>query len=323
MTAPTQRDIFTARRRIAGLTERTRLVPSPDLTALSGVPVHLKDEAAQVTGAFKLRGAANKILSLDEDTRRRGVITLSSGNHGRAVAHVAHHLGIPATIAITGRVPKVKADAIAALGAEVVVAGATQDEAEAYVLDRLGPDGPSYVHPFDDPLVIAGQGTIGLEVLDDLPGVGTVVVPLSGGGLIAGIALALKSADPSIRVVGVSQDRGPAMYHSLRAGRVVPVNEVDTLADALAGGLGTSNAHTLEMCSRLLDDTVLVGEDEIARAMSFAFARHHLMLEGGGAVGIAALLGAKVEYRGPTVVVASGGNIDPQSFLEVISSADS
>ncbi len=318
MAEPTQRDIFAARRRIQGLARRTPLVASSPLSERVGAPVSIKDESAQVTGSFKLRGAASKILALGAEERRRGLVAVSSGNHGRAVAHVAREVEARAVVYITTRVPKEKSDAIAALGAEVVTAGETQQEADAAARRRSAEEGLTFVHPFDDPLVIAGQGTIGLELLEDLPEIDTAVVPLSGGGLISGIALALTSADPAVRVIGVSQERGPAMYESLRAGRLVEVEEVDTLADALAGSLGAENRYTLALCARLLDDVVLVSEEEIADAMRFAFTAHRLVLEGGGAVALAALLTGRVRPGTATVAVASGGNIAPEKLLEVV-----
>ena len=173
------------------------------------------------------------------------------------------------------------------------------------------------MHPFDDPLVIAGQGTIGLEILDDLPGAGQVIVPLSGGGLIAGIAAAVKGADPTIIVTGFSQERGPAMYRSLAAGGLTDVDETDTLADALAGSLGPENHHTFAMCRELVDEVVLVSESEIAAAIMALMDKERLVVEGGGAVGVAAILAGKIEPIAPTVVVLSGGNIAPETLRAV------
>jgi threonine dehydratase len=175
------------------------------------------------------------------------------------------------------------------------------------------------VPPFDDPLIIAGQGTIGLELLEDLPDIDTVLVPLSGGGLISGIALALKSASPNIRVVGISMERGPAMYHSLQAGKPVQVPEEETLADSLQGGIGMENRYTYPMVQQYVDEVILLSEEEIAAGMTFALLEQHLVLEGGGAVGLAALLYNKVSNLGQTVaVVASGGNVDIQTLLQVV-----
>jgi threonine dehydratase len=314
---PSLADVYRARARIAGLVRRTPLAASGALTRV-GAPVSLKLENLQETGSFKLRGAGNTLLSLGDSERGRGVVAVSSGNHGKAVAYVARALGVSATICITDRVPAVKRAAIEALGARVVIAGGSQDEADAEARRLVTEGGFTFVHPFDDPRVIAGQGTIGVEILEDDPSVATALVPLSGGGLISGIAMVLKAADPAIRVIGVSQERGPAMHDSLRAGRVVEVVEEDTLADALAGGLGEENRHTLAMCGELLDETVLVTEEEIAAGMAALYRAEHQVVEGGGAVGVAALLAGKVSPKGDTVVVISGGNVDADLHAAVV-----
>ncbi len=248
---PTLRDIYLARQRIAGLARRTPLVRSAGLSERTGAAVYLKPESLQETGSFKIRGAANKLLSLTAEERARGVVAVSSGNHGRAVAYVAQQLGVRAVICVSERVPAGKVEAIRRLGAELVVHGASYDEAEAHSLRLQAERGLTRVDPFDDPAVIAGQGTIGLELLEDLPQVETVVVPLSGGGLISGIAIALKAANPAIRVIGVSMDRAPVMVHSLRAGRLLELPEEDTLADALAGGIGLDNRYTFRLVQHL------------------------------------------------------------------------
>lgn len=299
------------------MVRRTPLVPSAGLTRRSGVPVRLKAENLQATGSFKVRGAANAILSLDPEQVAAGVVAVSSGNHGRAVAHVARLLEIPATVCISARVPRNKVEAMEALGAHVVVAGPDQDDADAEAR-RRAEQGVAFIHPFDDPDVIAGQGTIGLEIVEDLPECRTIVVPLSGGGLIAGIATAVKGVSPAVEVYGVSQDRGPAMHDSLAAGRLVDVVEEDTLADALAGGLGPENRHTFEMCRDLLDGVVLVSETEIASAMAFLDREQGWRVEGGGAVGVAALLAGRLSLPGPTAVVVSGGNVSDETFRRAV-----
>ena len=299
----------------------TPLIDSPVLSATAGVPVSLKAECLQETGSFKVRGAANALLALSPQRRESGVVAVSSGNHGRAVAYVAKALGIRATICLSARVPAFKVEAIVALGARVVVGGPDQFDAETAARRLVAGEGLTFIHPFDDPTVIAGQGTIGLEVLDERPDTRALVVPLSGGGLISGIAAAVRGGDRTIDVFGVSQDRGPAMYDSLRAGRVVPVVEVDTLADALAGGLGEENRHTFEMCRSLLTDTVLVGERAIAEAMRLLHGEHGLRVEGGGAVGVAAVLSGVLSVAGPTVIVLSGGNVGDEDFARVLAGA--
>jgi threonine dehydratase len=275
-------------------------------------------ENVQRTGAFKIRGAANKLRSLTAGERERGVITVSSGNHGRAVAHVAHELGVRAVVCMSTRVPSNKVAGIRRLGGEVVLHGRSYDEAEHHSLWLQEERGLTLIPPFDDPHIIAGQGTIGLELLEDLPAVDTVVVPLAGGGLLSGIALVLKSTDASIRTVGVSMDRAPVMFHSLRAGRPIRMEEEDTLADALAGGIGLDNRYTFRMIQEYVDETLLVTEEEIADAMVFALERQRLVVEGGGAVALAALLQGKVTDLGENVVVVlSGGNVEIPLLLEI------
>jgi threonine dehydratase len=314
----TLRDIYLARQRIAPVVNRTHLVESPWLTEIAGTQVSLKLENHQVTGSFKIRGATNKMLGLTREARGRGIVTVSSGNHGRAVSYIARSLGVRAVVCLPETVPENKREAIRALGAETVVKGQNADEAMAYADQLRHERGLTMVHPFDDPMVIAGQGTIGLELLEGLPQLDTVVVPLSGGGLLAGIALAVKSANPSIRTIGVSMERGAAMVDSLKAGKIVDIVEEPTLADALAGGLNPDNTYTFKMIQQYVDDTVLVSEEEIAAAMAFTFKQHHLVVEGGGAVGIAAILHSKVERLGKqVVVVVSGGNVDTSLLMQI------
>jgi threonine dehydratase len=312
------RDIYSARARIAPIVRKTPLIPSPELEELTGSKITLKLENLQETGSFKPRGATNKLMSLSPETRQRGVLTVSSGNHGRALAYVARRLGLRAVVCIPETVPANKRDAIRKLGAEVVVRGSTYEEAVEEVSRITEKEGLEMIHPYDDPLVIAGQGTIGLELLDEFPDLDTVVVPLSGGGLLGGIAFVLKSIDPGIHVVGVMMERGPAMVESLRAGRIVDIVEEPTLADALAGGL-KPNLYTFKLIQKTIDETVLVSEKEIAAAMAFALEHHHLVVEGGGAVGIAALRAGKLQHLGERVaVVISGGNIDMSLLLRVV-----
>lgn len=314
----TLRDLYLARRRIVGLAVRTPLVQSPGLSAQSGRNVYLKLETQQVTGAFKLRGAANRLLSLTPEERARGVVTVSTGNHGRAVAYVGSRLGMRVVVCVPELVLPHKVAAMRALGAEIVVRGASQDEAEAHAMDLERREGLIGVSPFDDLHVIAGQGTIGLEVLEDLPQVDTVVVPLSGGGLMGGIAFAVKAADAAVRTVGVSMARGPVMVESVKAGRVVQLPEEPTLADSLMGGIGLDNRHTFDLIRKTVDEYVLLDEDEIAAAMRYALLEEHLVVEGGGAVGIGALLHNKASNLGEhVVVVVSGGNVDMQKLLAI------
>ncbi len=319
---PSLRAIYRARREVAAVVRRTPLVRSDALSAAAGGDVFLKLENLQLTGAFKARGAANALARLPAEARARGVVAVSTGNHGRAVATAAGRLGVRAVVCVSRRVPRDKLDALRATGCEVVVIGESQDEAEVRARDLVRERGLTLIHPFDDADVIAGQGTIALEILEDLPDVRLAVVPLSGGGLMAGVALALKSADPSVRVVGVSMERGAAMALSLKAGRPVDTVEEPTLADSLQGGIGRHNRLTLRWIGELADDVVLVSEDAIARAMRFAFEHDRQVLEGAGAVAVAALLEGTVRPEGgPAVAVCSGGNIAMERFLGVIEGA--
>jgi len=320
------RDIYLARRRITSIAKRTPLVHSPLLTERVGSSVYLKLESLQETGSFKIRGAANKMLSLtaeekacpEQSRRARGVVTGSSGNHGQAVAYVASRLGVNAVICISARVPSNKADAIRRFGAEIAVYGKSYDESVSHALRLAEERGLTMIDSFDDPFVIAGQGTIGLELLEDWPEIDTAIVPLAGGGLLGGIALALKSANPIIRVIGVSMERAPVMYHSLKAGAPIEMEEEETIAHALAGGLGRDNQYTFRMVQEYVDDVVLVSEEAIAEAMAFALEQHHLVVEGAGAVGIAALLHQRVREVGRNVVVVvSGSNVEIPLLLKI------
>jgi threonine dehydratase len=314
----TMRDIYLARARIAPIARKTPLISSPTLSELTGSEITLKLENLQETGSFKPRGATNKVLSLEKEAQQRGIITVSSGNHGRALAYVAHRLGLRAVVCLAETVPPYKRNPIQKLGAEVVVKGSTYDEADKEAFRLVEKEGFEMIHPYDDPVVIAGQGTIGLELLEELPDLDTVVIPLSGGGLLGGIAFALKSADPKIHVVGVMMERGPAMVESLHAGRIVDIVEEPTLADALAGRL-PPNRYTFELVRKTIDETVLVSEQEIGAAMAFALEHHHLVVEGGGAVGIAALMAGKIQHLGKRVaVVISGGNVEMSLLLRVV-----
>ena len=307
-----------ARSRIESVITRTPLIPSPQLSYLDS-NVYLKLESLQTTGSFKLRGATNKLSSLVDDERERGVITVSSGNHGRAVSYLSKKLGINAVVCISEAVPANKVNAIRDLGAEVIISGRTYDEANETALRIKAERALTFIHPFDDYHVIAGQGTIGLELVEDLPEIDTVIVPLSGGGLLCGIAMALKSINPSIYTVGVTMEHGAAVHESLKAGKIVQVDEYPTLADALPGGLGDVNIYTFKMIQKYVDETVLVSEEEIADAMRFAVEKHRLVVEGGGAVGIAALKNGKIKKRGKhTAIIISGGNVDTSILTRVL-----
>lgn len=295
---------------------RSPLIPAV-LSGRLGVDVLLKLETLQPTGAFKLRGATHAIACLSGHEARRGVVCCSTGNHGRAVAYAARARGIPATVCLSSLVPRVKVDAVAALGPRVLRHGASQDEAQV-MADRLSArEGLVPLPPFDHPHVVAGQGTIGLELLEDRPDLETVLVPLSGGGLLAGIAVAIKALKPSVRVIGISMERGAAMAASLAAGHPVDVAELPTLADSLGGGIGLANRHTFAPCRDLVDEVILLSEAEIYQGMRWMLLHERMVVEGAAAVGAAALLAGKVRPAGPTALIVSGQNVDMDQVLAI------
>jgi threonine dehydratase len=314
-------DMEAAAARIGGRVAATPTVASPSLGARAGIPVHLKLETRQHTGSFKLRGATNAVALLSAEERRHGVVAASTGNHGRALAHAAAREGLRAVICMSRLVPANKVEEIRRLGAELRIVGASQDDAQEEVDRLVAQEGLTMVPPFDAPAVVAGQGTLGLEILAETPEAETVVVPLSGGGLAAGIAVAVKALKPAVRVYGVSMMRGAAMQASMAAGRPVPVEELPTLADSLGGGIGLANRLTFALCRDLLDGVVLLSEQEIAEAIVHAYFEEREIVEGAGAVGIGALLAGKLALTGPTVLVLSGRNIDMSLHRSLVSGA--
>ena len=302
-------DCFAARQRIRGIIRKTPVAPSHDLSQVTDGNITLKLEHTQITGSFKLRGASNAVLSLTDAQRADGIVGVSTGNHGRGLAYSAKQTGTRCIICMSELVPQNKIDGIQALGAEARITGRSQDDAQVEG-DRLAATGMVMLPPFDHADIIAGQATIALEMLEQVPDLETVLVPLSGGGLISGIALVLKAANPAIRVIGVTMDRGAAMYESQKAGKPVFVEELPTLADSLGGGIGLEIQFTFSIVRDLVDDYVLVTETEIARAVHHAYWKERQIIEGSGSVGIAALLAGKINNPGRCVVLLSGQNID-------------
>ncbi len=315
-------DIYLARQRIAGLIRPTPMEHSPSLSRQLGVAVYLKLESQQITGSFKLRGASNAIALLTPQAQARGVVAASTGNHGRALAYAASELGVPATICLSNLVPANKVQAIRDLGAEVCIVGSSQDDAQCEAERIAAAQGATLLPPFDHPAIIAGQGTLGLEILEQLPHVAQVLVPLSGGGLFAGVALALKSTNSAITLHGISMRRGAAMHASLEADQPVEVQEMPTLADSLGGGIGLDNQYTFAMTRALCDQVHLLDEGSIANGMRHAYHHERQVVEGAAAVGIGALLDGLIPARGPIVVVVSGRNVDVQQHLRVMNGAD-
>jgi len=309
-------DIQAARERIAPHIIPLRIAASAALSKQFDCEILLAHEYLQTTGAFKLRGAMNSVLQLDSNTT--GVTAVSTGNHGRALAYSAKQAGVPCIICMSELVPQNKLEAIRALGAETRIIGKSQDEAEIEANRLVSEEGYTMIPPFDHAHVIAGQGTLGLEMLEQVPDLDTVLIQLSGGGLISGIALALKSQRPEIRVIGISMERGCAMAASQQAGKPIEVEELPTLADSLGGGIGLDNQLTFNMVRDYVDDIVLLSETEIADGIRHAYFEEQVILEGGGAVGIAALLAGKVSPGRKTIVLLSGKNIDMQLHRKII-----
>ncbi|WP_405285055.1 pyridoxal-phosphate dependent enzyme [Gaopeijia maritima] len=298
--------------RVRAVIPPSPVVGAPTLCARLDRPVHLKLECLNETGSFKVRGAAARIQALGDEDRARGVVTCSSGNHGRAVAFVAERLGVPATVFVPDWVDPVKLAAIRAHRADAVLAGDSYDEAERRALEHAAARGLTFVPPFDDADVVAGQGTVALETLEQVPGVTEIAAPLSGGGLIGGIAAALRDHRPAVAVTAVTAHSARVMWESLRAGRPIEMPEDDTLAGALAGGIGLDNRVTFPLVRDLVAHHEIVDEAAIALAMAYAWHELGLVLEGGGAVALAAALEGLLpgDSSDPLVIVLSGGNVD-------------
>lgn len=310
-------DVIDAHSRIKPFARHTPLRRSGELSRRFATDIRLKLESMQDTGSFKIRGAANRILKLTAERPSKGVIAVSTGNHGRSVAYIARRLGIPATVYMTNLVPQNKRDAIEALGATICIHGDNQDEAEFEALKYARHSGLDVIPPFDDADVIAGQGTIGLEILQDWPEVENIIIPLSGGGLLAGIAMVAKSINPDIKIIGITCTHSAAMYDSIKAGHVVSCGEEASYADALPGPIPMSNQYTFSMCESLIDEMVQIEEEDIARAMVYALEKEKLILEGAGAIGIAHLLVSDGRFGKNSAVVCSGDNVDIGKLLNM------
>ena len=308
-----------AQARISGSLHRTPAVSSHALSERVGRTVILKCENLQKTGSFKVRGALNSILELDDVARGRGVVAASAGNHAQAVAWAAARAGVSATVVMPANALPTKVRASEGYGAEVILQG-TVFEAFDVALEVAQDRGLTFLHPFDDPLIVAGQGTLGLEVLDDVPDAATVVVPVGGGGLISGVALAVANLAPAARVYGVEPHGACAMRKSLEKGEAIRLESIDTIADGL--GAPMAGELTYEVVRRHVEDVVLVSDDEIRKAMAFILARTKLLVEPAGAAGVAALLAGRIPLAaGPVVAILSGGNVDLDRLADLLGSA--
>lgn len=314
---PTLEDIQVARERIRDQIRLTPCTRSETLSRLTGTNAYLKLENHQKTGAYKERGALNKLLSLGAAERARGLIAASAGNHAQGVAFHAGRLGVSATIVMPETTPILKVANTRALGAKVVLHGSNYDEAYAEARRLEQQEGLTFVHPFDDEAVIAGQGTIGLELLEQVPELDAVVVPVGGGGLVSGVAIALKSVRPQTRVIGVEAELLPAMQAALEAGRPVTLEAANTIADGIA--VKRAGDLTFGHVRKWVDEIVTVSEEEIASAILYLLEKEKTVAEGAGAVPVAALMHHRVHLEGKTVVaIVSGGNIDVNLVARII-----
>jgi len=307
-----------ARQRIASVIYRTPLYFSPRLSKRTYTNVFLKLESYQPTRVFKIRGAANKILKLAHAERERGLVAVSSGNHGLSVSYVAKLVGLSATIVVPTNAVEEKVGIIEEYGARVVKYGLYHDERMSKALEIQKATGATLVHPFDDPDVISGQGTIGLEICDDLPNVDTVVVPIGGGGLISGVSTAIKSLNSSVRIIGVEPEKASSMYQSMKEGKIVRLTDTSSIADGLAAR--EPGSLTFAISKRNVDEIVLVTEDEIEKAVFDVIKECHIIVEPSAAAAIAALTKIKPRKINENVaVVISGGNISRKILANVLS----
>ena len=308
-------EIFNAAAVLKNVARKTAIIPAPKINPEA--EIFLKTENLQLTGSFKLRGAYYKISQLSDEEKSHGVIACSAGNHAQGVALGATHNGIKSVICLPAGAPISKIEATKALGAEVVLVPGVYDDAYARALELQKEHNYTLVHPFDDPLVIAGQGTIGLEIIEEMPDVEAVIVPIGGGGLISGVAFTIKTLKPDVKVYGVQAKGAPSMVDSIKKGERVRLDSVSTIADGIA--VKEPGVNTFDICSKYVDEIVTVSDDEVAAAILTLIEQQKLVAEGAGAVSVAAAMFNKVPIQGKKVVcLVSGGNIDVTNLNRVI-----
>lgn len=310
--------IIQAKRNIDGFVAKTPFGFAPKLSKIAGADIYLKKENLQITGAYKVRGAFNKIANLDENAKKCGVVAASAGNHAQGVAISAKHFGVKAIIIMPEAAPLSKVSGTKALGAEVILKGNNFDEAYAYALEYAKENNMSFIHPFDDELVQAGQGTIALEMLDEVSDLDYMVVPVGGGGLISGVASCAKQINPDIKIIGVSAKGAPAMFESFKDKCQHNSKSVRTIADGIA--VRDASQITLSHILECVDEMVQVDDEEIANAILYLLEQQKIMVEGAGAVSVAAILEGKFEFKKGSKIgaILSGGNIDVQTLSVII-----
>lgn len=310
--------IIQAKRTISGFIDKTPFAFCSKLSEITDVSVWLKEENLQRTGAYKIRGAYNKIANLTDDERKKGVVAASAGNHAQGVAISAREFGIPATIIMPESTPLLKVQGTKSLGANVILKGDNFDEAYSFAVDFAKENGLNFIHPFNDEFVMAGQGTVGLEMLDEIANLDVIIVPVGGGGLISGVASCAKQVSPNIKVIGVGAKGAPAMFNSFKAKKSVNSSSVRTIADGIA--VRDASEITLANILECVDEIVQVDDEEVANAILFLLEKQKIIVEGAGAVGVAALMHGKIKLQKDTKVgiVLSGGNIDAQMLNVII-----
>ena len=310
--------IIQAKRTISGFVDKTPFAYSARLSQMSGADIYLKKENLQRTGAYKIRGAYNKIANLSEEERKKGVVAASAGNHAQGVAISAREFGARAVIVMPESTPLLKVAGTKSLGAEVLLSGDNFDEAYEFAVSYAKEHGMSFIHPFNDEFVMAGQGTLGLEMLDEIADLDIIVVPVGGGGLISGIASCVKQVSPNVKVIGVSAKGAPAMYNSFNAKKSINSKSVRTIADGIA--VRDASETTLSHIIECVDEIVQVDDEEIANAILYLLENQKIVVEGAGAVGVASVMHGKIKFKkGAKIgIVLSGGNIDVQMLNIII-----
>jgi len=312
------RDIQDARRLIRNEVNKTPLVRSQYLSDLCGSDAYLKLENLQVTNAFKIRGALNRMMNLTPEEKARGVIAASSGNHAQAVAIGAEKLNLTATVVVPETTPRIKVEKIRKHNVELIIHGEMYDYAEQYARNLAKEKGATFVSSYNDPLVVAGQGTVGLEILEDLPTADSIIVPVSGGSVLSGVAIAAKSIKPNIEILGVQPETVAAMYHCLKAGKIINMEMRHTIADGLDGNI-EQGCITFELIQRYVDEILLFNEDTIRKMIRLLWEKEGQVVEASGAISIAPIVEAPKRFTGKrTVAVITGGNIDDALFQEIL-----
>lgn len=312
------RDIQDARRLIRNEVNKTPLVRSQYLSDLCGSDAYLKLENLQVTNAFKIRGALNRMMNLTPEEKARGVIAASSGNHAQAVAIGAEKLNLTATVVVPETTPRIKVEKIRKHNVELIIHGEMYDYAEQYARKLAKEKGATFVSSYNDPLVVAGQGTVGLEILEDLPTADSIIVPVSGGSVLSGVAIAAKSIKPNIEILGVQPETVAAMYHCLKAGKIINMEMRHTIADGLDGNI-EQGCITFELIQRYVDEILLFNEDTIRKMIRVLWEKEGQVVEASGAISIAPIVEAPKRFTGKrTVAVITGGNIDDALFQDIL-----